>query len=80
MDKLQPPTPHPRDFSHTGDFGQVGVGSITITLKDDLSVHLRTHGVMENAHFLEMATGYLRQYTDTMWQSTWKAHEKEDVE
>lgn len=47
------------------------IGEITIRLSESLGLQITVNGVMNGPAFLEMALGYLRQYTDRAWDKSW---------
>lgn len=58
--------------SKTGHNGVEGViGEITIRLSESLGLQITVNGAMNGPAFLEMASGYLRQYTDRAWDKSW---------
>lgn len=55
------------------------IGEIRIRLTENLGLQITASGAMHDPAFLEMARGYLRQYTDRVWDKTWQqAHQEED--
>lgn len=58
--------------SKTGHNGVEGaIGEITIRLSESLGLQITVNGAMNGPAFLEMASGYLRQYTDRAWGKSW---------
>lgn len=58
--------------SKTGPNGVEGaIGEVTIRLSESLGLQITVNGAMNSPAFLEMASGYLRQYTDRAWDKSW---------
>ncbi len=47
------------------------IGEVTIRLSESLGLQIIVNGAMSGPAFLEMASGYLRQYTDRAWDKSW---------
>jgi len=58
--------------SKTGLNGvEEAIGEVTIRLSESLGLQITVSGAMNGPAFLEMALGYLRQYTDRAWDKSW---------
>lgn len=58
--------------SKTGPNGvEEAIGEVTIRLSESLGLQITVSGAMNGPAFLEMALGYLRQYTDRAWDKSW---------
>jgi len=53
------------------------IGEITIRLSESLGFQITVNGAMNGPAFLEMALGYLRQYTDRAWDKSWVGTDNE---
>jgi len=62
----------------TGPNGVEGaIGEVTIRLSESLGLQITVSGAMNGPAFLEMALGYLRQYTDRAWDKSWVGTDNE---
>lgn len=52
------------------------IGRVVIDFSGSAGLRLYTEGVMNDPAFLEMASGYLRQYIDRCWQEVWEERDK----